>query len=175
MFFDNWGDILRVILVGGSAYIALIVMLRISGKRTLSKMNSFDFVVTVALGSTLASALLSKETALVEAMAAFAMLIFLQFCITWLSVRSRFISDLVKSEPTLLFYRGEFVREAMRRERVIEQEIYAAIRASGIAAIENVSAVVLETDGTFSALPKTAEGQDATTLTYAQNYPMNDQ
>ncbi len=175
MFFASWSDLVRVILVGGSAYIALIILLRISGKRTLSKMNSFDFVVTVALGSTLASGLLNKQTSLAEVVTAFILLIVLQYSITWLSVRSKFVSDLVKSEPTLLYYHGEFLRDAMRRERVVEQEIYAAIRGGGIASLDNVSAVVLETDGTFSALPKTDEGQDANTLTYAQNYPLERQ
>ncbi len=173
MFFDSWAEIARVVIVGVFAYLALVILPRVSGKRTLSKMNMFDFVVTIALGSTLASALLTEQVALVEAIVAFATLIFLQFVLTWLSVRSRFVSDLVKSQPTLLYYQGEFLREAMHRERVVEQEIYAAIRAQGIASIENVGAVVLETDGTFSALPKTAPGTQPNTLTYAHNYPVN--
>jgi uncharacterized membrane protein YcaP (DUF421 family) len=82
MLFDGWFGVLRTVLVGTVVYLVLIVMLRLSGKRTLSKMNAFDLVVTVALGSTLATIMPSKEVALVEGPAAFALLILLQFNIT---------------------------------------------------------------------------------------------
>ena len=107
-------------MVGVSVYVGLVVLLRVSGKRTLSKMNAFDFVVTVALGSTLATVLLSKDVALAEGLTAFALLIMLQFIVTWLSARSQKISRLMKSEPALVWHRGEFQRRAMRNERVTE-------------------------------------------------------
>ena len=84
----------------------LLLLLRVSGKRTLTKMNAFDLVVTVALGSTLATVLLTKSVALAEGITAFVLLIFLQFVLTWLFVRSQAASRLVKSEPTLLVYQG---------------------------------------------------------------------
>ena len=74
MFFTHWFDLARVLIVGVSAYAALVFLLRISGKRTLSKMNAFDLVVTVALGSTLATILLSKDVALAEGLLALALL-----------------------------------------------------------------------------------------------------
>ena len=67
MFFESWSDLLRVVLVGTLAYVALVAMLRISGKRTLAKLNAFDLVVTVAIGSTLATILLSKTVTLSKA------------------------------------------------------------------------------------------------------------
>ena len=66
MFFDGWAGLLRVLVVGALAYAALVLLLRVSGKRTLSKMNAFDLVVTVALGSTLATVLPSRDVALAE-------------------------------------------------------------------------------------------------------------
>jgi uncharacterized membrane protein YcaP (DUF421 family) len=66
VFFDDWSGLLRVLIVGVCAYLSLLVMLRGSGKRTLDKLNAFDFIVTVALGSTLATVLLSSDVALVE-------------------------------------------------------------------------------------------------------------
>ncbi|MDP9439064.1 MAG: DUF421 domain-containing protein, partial [Actinomycetota bacterium] len=60
MVFDSWVGLFRVAAVGTAAYFALVLLLRISGKRTLSKINAFDLVVTVALGSTLATVLLSS-------------------------------------------------------------------------------------------------------------------
>lgn len=159
MFFDSWMGLLRTALIGVCAYVALILLLRISGKRTLSKMNAFDLIVTVALGSTLATILLSKNTALAEGVLAFALLIFLQFMITWLSVRSKAVSHFVKAEPKLLFHKGEFLWRAMKAERVNEGEILQAMRSQGISRHEQVEAVVLETDGSLSIVQRTSDGR----------------
>ena len=70
MIFDTWFGLLRVLVVGTAAYAALVLLLRASGKRTLAKLNAFDLVVTVALGSTLATVLLSKDVALAEGLLA---------------------------------------------------------------------------------------------------------
>jgi uncharacterized membrane protein YcaP (DUF421 family) len=164
MFFQGWPGLLRTLVVGVLAYLALVLVLRLTGKRTLSKMNAFDFVVTVALGSTLATILLSKDVALAEGMLAFSLLVGMQFIITWLSVRSKKVSRLVKSEPRLLLYKGEFLRGAMRRERVNEEEVCAAMRSQGVAIVEDVGAVVLETDGTFSVVKAVDEGQTIASL-----------
>lgn len=139
-------------LVGIPAYIALICFLRISGKRTLSKMNAFDLVVTVALGSTLSTSFLNKDTSLVDAASALAALILLQFVVAWTTVRSPVIKRLVKSEPVLLFRRGVYLRVNMQSERVTEDEILSAVRNHGVPQIEEVESVILETDGSFSVI-----------------------
>jgi uncharacterized membrane protein YcaP (DUF421 family) len=164
MFFQGWVGIFRTMIVGVSAYFALIILLRISGKRTLSKMNAFDLVITVALGSTLATILLSKDVPLAEGIAGFALLIFLQFVITWLSVRSKAVSRLVKAEPALLFYRGQMLWENMKIERVVENEISAALRTQGFSSYEKIEAVVLETDGSFTVIPQPQAGVKASAL-----------
>jgi uncharacterized membrane protein YcaP (DUF421 family) len=64
MFFDSWSDLAHVPAVGTLAYVGLIILLRASGNRTLSKMNSFDLVVTVAFGSTLSTILVNKDVSL---------------------------------------------------------------------------------------------------------------
>ena len=79
MFFDNPMALLRTLVVGTLAYVALVALLRLSGKRTLSKWNAFDMVVTVAFGSTLATALLSRDTTLAQGVLAFALLVALQW------------------------------------------------------------------------------------------------
>lgn len=152
MFFNGWDHVGRVALMALCSYAALIAILRMSGKRTLSKMNAFDLVVTVALGSTLATIILSKDVALVEGVAALGMLVLLQFVVTWFSVRSAGVRKLVRSEPTLLCYRGKFLRDAMKTQRVTETEVRQAVRSQGAADLGE-RAVVLETDGRFSVLP----------------------
>ncbi|MCM5704195.1 DUF421 domain-containing protein [Larsenimonas salina] len=144
--------ILHTLIVGVMSYLALVVLLRLSGKRTLSKWNAFDFVATIALGSTLATALTSSDVSLVQGITAFLVIIGLQFTMTFTSVRSTWFKNLIKSTPTLLLHEGRYLEGALQRERVAEAEVRAAIRAKGVADVDQVYAVVLETDGSFSVI-----------------------
>ncbi|RKR06570.1 uncharacterized membrane protein YcaP (DUF421 family) [Kushneria sinocarnis] len=144
----------HVLVVGILTYVALIVVLRLSGKRTLSKWNAFDFIVTIALGSVLATALMSTRVSLLQSIVALVVLVLLQFAITFTSVRSPVMRRLIKAEPALLLEAGGYRHDVMHRERVVEAEIRAAIREKGIADVESVAAVVLETDGSFSVIPR---------------------
>jgi uncharacterized membrane protein YcaP (DUF421 family) len=163
IFFNGWESLLRTLIVGVLAYVALIVFLRISGKRTLSKMNAFDLIVTVALGSTLATVLLSKDVPLGEGALAFALLIGLQFIVTWSSVRAPWVRRWVTGEPMILMYRGEFLPKALQRARVVEEEVRAAVRSAGFVSLNDAEAVVLETDGSFSVVQR-GEGQGRSSL-----------
>ena len=135
---------------------ALVLLLRISGKRTLAKLNAFDLVVTVALGSTLATVLLNRSVALIEGLVAFLRLVVLQYLVALLSMRFPHFKSLVKSEPTPLLHQGRFLNRALRGQRVTREEMMSALRSSGLARPEDAAAVVLETDGTLSVVPATA-------------------
>lgn len=150
MLFQGWSGIVRTLAVGTLAYVALVAFLRISGKRTLAKLNAFDLVVTVALGSTLSSVLLQESVALAEGAVALALLIGLQFAVTFTSVRSVRFSRAVRSEPTLLARNGRLCGGAMRQSRITADEAGSAIRAAGGADIAEVEAMILESDGTIS-------------------------
>jgi uncharacterized membrane protein YcaP (DUF421 family) len=152
LLWSSWFDLGRIVVVGTLAYFAIILALRLSGKRTLSKLNAFDLVVTVALGSTLATVLLSKDVALAEGILALALLIFLQFAFAWLSVRSSWFEAIIKSEPSLIMHKGNYLEKEMQRQRITREEIGAAIRASGLSSTADAVAVVLETDGTISVI-----------------------
>ncbi|MEX0661555.1 MAG: YetF domain-containing protein [Balneolaceae bacterium] len=154
MFFEDWHALLQVFVSALIAYVALIISLRISGKRTLAKWNAFDFVMTIALGSILASVILIEDVTLSEGVLAFVLLITFQYIITWLTVRTSFVRRLIKSNPTLLFNKGQFLNDALKSQRVTKSEVMAAIRESGILSFEDVEAVVLETDGSFSVMGK---------------------
>lgn len=171
MFFDNWSGLLRVLVVGSLAYAALVLLLRISGKRTLSKMNAFDLVVTVALGSTLSTVLLSKDVALAEGVLGMALLISLQWIVAWVSVRSRRWRNLIKSEPRLLFFRGEMLEEALHAERLTRDEVLAAVRSEGILSLDSVHAVVLETDGKVSVLTQASEEAPPSAMRPVRGFP----
>ena len=154
IFFDNWESLFRTFIVTILAYICLIIFLRVSGKRTLSKMNAFDFIVTIALGSSLATVALNKNVALADGALAFFLLIFLQFTITWISVRTKEFKNLVTSRPILLLYDGRLFEEVLKRERITLEEIHLAARKKGISELENIGAIVLETTGDLVVMPE---------------------
>ncbi|MEX0836872.1 MAG: YetF domain-containing protein [Gemmatimonadota bacterium] len=152
MFFQGWEGIVRTLIVGSLAYVCLVAFLRTTGKRTLAKLNAFDLVVTVALGSTLSSVLSFETVPLANGITALALLIGLQYLVTATSVRWDAFARGVRSSSALLVRKGEFLKDAMRRERVTEREILSAIRASGVSGVENAAAVYLESDGTMSVI-----------------------
>lgn len=142
--FSSATTLIRTLVVGVLAYISLVLLLRLSGRRTLSKLNAFDLVVTVALGSTFATILLNRNVSLAEGVLAFALLIGLQYVVTWSSVRVAWVRRTVTGEPALLFFRGHFLGDAMRVAGVTEDEVRAAARSQGLAALDGIEAVVLD-------------------------------
>jgi uncharacterized membrane protein YcaP (DUF421 family) len=159
MLFQGWDDLIRILVVGSSAYVGLIILLRSTGKRTLAKMNAFDLVITVAFGSLLATVLLSSDVSLSEGLVAFALLCGLQYVVALGCLRSERFQRLIKAEPTLLYFQGRALTSMLSRERVTEEEVYAAIREQGFGKPSEVGAVVLETDGSFSVIGAVDAGE----------------
>ena len=163
MWFDGWSDIGRVALSTLAIYVAVIVILRFAGKRSLAKLNIFDLVVTVALGSTLASIMLTKELSIAEGVTAFVALAGLQWLVSFASLRIRWFKRLIRSDARVLLRDGKFLEDAMAGERITHDEVVAAIRKDGHGKIEEITAVVLESDGQLSVISSGA-AQDCTAL-----------
>ncbi len=158
MLFDGLSGLLRILVVGPLAYVSLIVLLRISGKRTLAQLNAFDFIVTVALGSTVATVLLSNSVAWAEGALALGLLIALQFVVAFASVHVPPFRSAVTSQPTTLVRDGLLDQEALKRERISESSVLQSVRSAGIGGLELVAAVVLEPNGTVSVIPRSELG-----------------
>lgn len=154
IFFDSWQSLLRTLIVTILAYLTLIIMLRISGKRTLSKMNAFDFIVTIAFGSSLASIALNKNVALADGVLVFLLFILMQYTITWLSVRHKVVKQAITCRPSLLLYKGELYRDVMKKERITIEEIYSAARNNGVNNLDEVNVMVLEATGKITVIKK---------------------
>jgi uncharacterized membrane protein YcaP (DUF421 family) len=169
-FFSSWSVLGRTALFAAIGYLALLVLLRIAGKRALATMNIFDFILSVAIGETLADAILTPDLDLASGITAAAVLVGLQLAIARLTTRSQRLEELVNGSPVLLFHHGEFLRGVMRRERITEEEVRAAVREEGVARLEDVGAVVLETDGGFSVLHGGSPGHPSS-LDDVEGYP----
>jgi uncharacterized membrane protein YcaP (DUF421 family) len=158
MWFDGWSDIVRVLAVGAAAYVTVVVLLRLSGKRTLAKLNAFDWVVSVAFGSTLATILLSSDVSWAEGATALALLAALQFAVAWTTARLPGGRPVVTARATLLLQDGRLLDDALHRQRVTVDEIRQAVRATGTGDLSSVAAVVLETDGSLSVVSASQAG-----------------
>ncbi|RPF72864.1 DUF421 domain-containing protein [Aurantiacibacter spongiae] len=162
MWFDNWSGIGRIAVVTLVVYFGLIAILQFAGKRSIAKLNIFDLVVTVALGSILASVMLTRSLSIADGLAAFIVLAFLQWLVAWLSVRLGWFKQVIRSDARMLVKDGEFLEQQMKEERVTHDEIRAAIRKQGHGEMKRIAAVVLETDGSFSVIEDPPASQYST-------------
>jgi len=169
LLFSGGQGLARTFVFGVLVYAILIVFMRIAGKRTLARMNTFDLIVNVSIGSVIASTLLIKSVALTQGVFALATLIGLQFLVTWSSVRISGLRRFITGEPSILLKQGAFVPASLRRARVTEDEVRAAVRSAGIGNLGSVEAVVLETNGSFSVIKK-MDGAGASILEDVKDY-----
>lgn len=162
LIFKNWESLWHVAACTVIAFFVLFLFIRISGKRTLAKLTAFDFVVTITLGSTLSSMILAKVT-LAEGAVALAIIISLQYLFAWSAMKSKALEKVINSSPTMVFYRGEFLKGAMKKEVLTHEEIYAEIRKYRMLDVDQVEAVVMELNGELTVIKK-SEGATHTSL-----------
>jgi len=153
VFFKDWKSIVHVAAATIIAFITLFIFLRISGKRTLAKFNAFDFVVTVALGSTLSYMMLA-QVSLAEGSVVLMLTIILQYLFAWTARSSKKMERVINAVPTLIFYDGKFITSGMEKESITKAEIFSMIRSSGTEQIDDVKAVVMEVNGELTVVKK---------------------
>ncbi|MFH5804504.1 DUF421 domain-containing protein [Alienimonas sp. DA493] len=148
------GDVWKVVALSALAFLIVALLFRLAGTRAAGQMNNFDWIVTVAQGAIVGSVALGANTSLLEGAAAVVTLLGLQYGMNWLAARHDGFRKAVFSHPALLYHRGEFLHDALKRQRVTEGEVRGAVRSAGMGSWAEVGAVVLEPGGTFSVLPK---------------------
>lgn len=173
-FFDGWYNIGRAITLSVIGFLSLIALLRVSGKRTLSKLNVFDFVFVVAVGSVFAASIMQKDVTLLEGIAALITLVGMQIGLAELAARSDLAERIINGEPALLLSQGRFIPRALKRERITEEEVRAAIRGKGVTRVEDVDAVVLENDGTLTVAWTSKEPEEEKTALVDATSPAGD-
>jgi uncharacterized membrane protein YcaP (DUF421 family) len=154
--------LIRIVVVGVTAYLAIVLILRVSGKRTLASMSAFDFVIAVAVGAVFGRTLTTKNLSISEALTAFILLAVLQFIFAYFEGKSKVFKNIFNTSPTLLFYDGEFIQKNLRKERLDESKIISAARKKGFGSMDDVAAVILEIDAQLSVIGKSKEGKSST-------------
>ena len=164
LLFNGWTPLIHVAVVGIAAYVFLILMLRISGKRTLSRMNAYDMVVTMALGSVLTKAMLTADQSLSESLLAIFLLVAFQVAVSAASLRWSWVRKLTSAEPAVLYHDGRFAEATLRRERVCEDEVVSAVHQKGMRDLDQVDAVILGANGELCVLVKDGDKVDQPAL-----------
>ncbi|MGP9711664.1 DUF421 domain-containing protein [Psychrobacter sp. AOP29-E1-7] len=154
VFFDSIDKLGRIVFTAVMVYVLIVITTKISGKRSTSQLNNFDWIVTVMIGSLGASTILLKEIPFVEGAASIITLYVLQFLVTKYASISTPFSNFILSEPRIVFYQGQFLPDAMREERLTRQELECSMRSEGINSFDDVEAIVFESDAKLTVIPK---------------------
>ncbi|MBV7409515.1 DUF421 domain-containing protein [Maritimibacter sp. DP1N21-5] len=136
-------------------YIFIIGLTRLSGKRTTGNMNNFDWIITVGIGSIMASGILLRNVSMLDAMVAVSALAGLQWLTTWGTLRSHRFARWVKPRPRMLLRNGHLLGDALRYERITDDEVKSALRKAGLAHCDDAAWVVIETSGELSVIRAT--------------------
>lgn len=157
MFFQGWDTILETIILSILVYISIIIILRISGKRTLASFNAFDFLITVTIGSIASSTILSSSTKFFDGIFSIVTLVLLQYIVAKISQSIKPFRKIIKAEPTLLYYDGKYIEENLSKMRVSVDDILQEVRINSGVTIDEVHSVILEANGKLAVV---TEGSD---------------
>jgi uncharacterized membrane protein YcaP (DUF421 family) len=141
-------------------YLSTVLLTRLAGLRSFSKMSSFDFAVTVAIGSVIATTILSKSPPLLQSIAALACLYGVQMAVAAMRTRWSFIRTGVDNAPLLLMAGQEIIEENMHKAKVTEADLIAKLREANVIDLKQIRAVVMESTGDVSVLHCPPGGPD---------------
>ena len=160
VFFDSIDKLGRIVLTAVMVYILIVITTKISGKRSTSQLNNFDWIVTVMIGSLGASTILLENIPFIEGAASIVVLYILQFLVTKYASISPQFSSVILSEPRIVFYQGQYLPDAMHAERLTRQELECAMRSEGVHRLNDVEAIVFESDAKLTIIMKEAKSSD---------------
>lgn len=144
-----WEFVLRAVVV----YVVVLVMVRLSGKRTVGQFTPFDLLVVVLLGTAVQNSLIGKDTSLLGGLLLAATLIGLNWLVGMLTARFRRIDKLVEGEPVVLARHGHVYAHVLRRQLISEHDFDEALRLNNVSDISEVEIALLETNGRISVVP----------------------
>ena len=156
MFFEDYPNLdllMRTVILGPLGLLWVVLMVRVVGLRSFSKMTAFDFVTTVAIGSLLANAAVTTEwAAFIQSCGAISAILALQVAIAYFRRSAPVASQSLENEPVILMRDGKWNEAEMEEARVSYDDVWAKLREANVLSLKEVRAVVLETTGDISVL-----------------------
>lgn len=153
---EKWFNISSTAIIGILissivVYIAVIVFTRVFGKRSFSKMSSFDFAMTVAVGSLIATTILSSSVSLLEGILGLFIVYLLQLTAAYFR-RYKFFTKVIDNTPLLLMDGPKILYDNLKKARVTEGDLRAKLREANVLQLSQVQAVIFETTGDIAVL-----------------------
>lgn len=148
----GWGQVGLIALSALAMYVAVILLTRLAGVRSFSKMSGFDFAVTVAIGSVLGSVILSKDPPIANGVAALVILFGLQIGMAVLRSRFPGLQLLADNRPRLIMIGGEVQYDQLKKAKMTESDLWGKLREANALNFSQVLAVIAETTGDVSVL-----------------------
>lgn len=150
--------IARGLILSMIAMAWVVLLIRLNGLRSLSKMTSFDFIMTIAMGSLVASAAQAEKLdAYLQIIAAIAALFLFQHVGARMRRASEKVESIIQNQPVLLMKDGDIFHEALKAERIETSDLMAKLREANVLDMAKIKAVILETTGDISVLHGNAE------------------
>ena len=145
-----WSFILRTLVV----YVALLIGLRLVGRRELGQLTPFDLVVILLIANALQNAMVGPDTSVTGGLASAFTLLAVNWILSQLRARIHWLRRLVEGEPIVLVSDGKVIEEHLKRASIDLADLEQAVRENGVATIGEVETATLEVDGTVSVISK---------------------
>lgn len=143
------------VLRATAIYLALLVLFKIAGRRSLAELTTFDFVLLMIIGEATQQALLGDDFSLTNALMVIVTLIAIDVGLSLLKQRSQWVSRLIDGGPTIIVEDGRILQGRMRHARLVEADIMEAARSSqGIETLEQIKFAIIERNGKISVIAK---------------------
>ncbi len=133
-------------------YLALLLGLRLTGKRQVGQMTPFDFLLLLLLANAVQNAMTGPDTSLPGGLAAAATLLGVNMLVAWLARRNAKTEQFIEGTPTLLIRRGQILVPNLVREGITREDLLRSLREHGVETVEEVRSAILEVDGSVSVL-----------------------
>jgi uncharacterized membrane protein YcaP (DUF421 family) len=149
----------EIVLRGALIYVALLLLLRLSGKRTVGQFTPFDLLVLVLLGDAVQGAMIAEDKSVTGGVLLVATLLVLNWLAGFVSARSRSVDRLLEGTPELLVRDGTLYESVLRRSNISHTDLKESMRKAGCTRMEDVRLAVLETNGQITVVPVEPEGK----------------
>ncbi|KNH29604.1 membrane protein [Pseudomonas syringae] len=134
-------------------YLALMVLFKIAGRRSLAELTTFDFVLLMIIGEATQQALLGNDFSLTNSILVIITLIAIDVGLSLLKQRSQWVQRLIDGGPTIIVENGKILHKRLRHARLVEADIMEAARSSqGIETLEQIKFAIIERNGKISVI-----------------------
>lgn len=168
LLWTGWAPIIHTLVLGSAGYVALVLLLRVTGARTMAKMTPLDFVVAVTLGSAFGRTVTAVDVPLAQAVVALALLIALQWLLATGRAQWGWFRRAVDPPPVLLWYNNELIMPNLRKHQLTETDVHTAARESGHGSMDGLRAVIMQQDGSLGVIVDGSMGDGQTVLPYVE-------